>query len=196
MEIIIHRVNKIKFLKSIPKNFGVEIDVRSFNSELILNHEPKKNGDKLSNFLKNYQNGTIIFNIKEAGIEKDVITMAKKYKVKSFFLLDVEHPFIFTSKGNLKNNLSSRFSEFEPLELTNNLRRFVKWVWIDTVNKLPLNNKNLVYLKKYKTCLVSPERWNRKKDIKNYINFFKKNKYFPNAVMTDMICANIWTNNL
>ena len=66
MEIIIHRVNKIKFLKSIPKNFGVEIDVRSFNSELILNHEPKKNGDKLSNFLKNYQNGTIIFNIKEA----------------------------------------------------------------------------------------------------------------------------------
>ena len=161
MEIIIHRVNKIKFLKSIPKNFGVEIDVRSFNSELILNHEPKKNGDKLSNFLKNYQNGTIIFNIKEAGIEKDVITMAKKYKVKSFFLLDVEHPFIFTSKGNLKNNLSSRFSEFEPLELTNNLRRFVKWVWIDTVNKLPLNNKNLVYLKKYKTCLVSPERWNR-----------------------------------
>ena len=42
MEIIIHRVNKIKFLKSIPKNFGVEIDVRSFNSELILNHEPKK----------------------------------------------------------------------------------------------------------------------------------------------------------
>ena len=40
MEYIIHRVNKIKTLNKIPKNFGTEIDIRSNGSKLILNHEP------------------------------------------------------------------------------------------------------------------------------------------------------------
>ena len=36
MEIIIHRINKINELKKIPYNFGTEIDIRSYNSDLIL----------------------------------------------------------------------------------------------------------------------------------------------------------------
>ena len=40
MEFIIHRINKIKDLKSLPKKFGVEIDIRTMGSKLILNHEP------------------------------------------------------------------------------------------------------------------------------------------------------------
>jgi|TARA_B110000483_G_C18115973_1_gene511639 hypothetical protein len=32
-----------------------------------------------------YKHGTIIFNIKEAGIENEVISLAKKFKIKSFF---------------------------------------------------------------------------------------------------------------
>ena len=39
MEFIIHRVNKIKDLKLLPKKFGVEIDIRTVGSKLILNHE-------------------------------------------------------------------------------------------------------------------------------------------------------------
>ena len=42
MEIIIHRINSIRKLKKIPGRYGVEIDVRSLKSNLILNHEPKK----------------------------------------------------------------------------------------------------------------------------------------------------------
>ena len=41
MEIIIHRVNKIKKLKKIPTTYGVEIDIRSFKSKLILSHDPQ-----------------------------------------------------------------------------------------------------------------------------------------------------------
>ena len=37
-----HRVNSLKKLKDLNKNFGVEIDIRSFNKKLILNHEPFK----------------------------------------------------------------------------------------------------------------------------------------------------------
>ena len=45
MEIIIHRVNSIKKLRKIPNNFGVEIDLRVYQSKIILNHEPFKSGD-------------------------------------------------------------------------------------------------------------------------------------------------------
>ena len=192
MEIIIHRVNSIKKLKQIPTKFGVEIDVRSLASKIIINHEPKKKGDRLVDFLKIYNHGTIIFNIKEAGIEKEIIFLAKKYKVKSFFLLDVEHPFIITSKKKNKKYLSSRFSEYEPLDLSIHFKSFISWIWIDTINKLPLNKNNIQIIKKFKSCLVSPERWNREKDIKKYINFFRKNNFKPSAIMTELKYSKIW----
>ena len=46
MEFIIHRINKIKDLKILPKNFGAEVDIRSNGSKIILNHEPFKKGDE------------------------------------------------------------------------------------------------------------------------------------------------------
>ena len=195
MEIIIHRVNSIRKLNILPTRYGVEIDVRSYRSNLILNHEPKNNGDKLYDYLGRYKNGTIIFNIKEAGIEYEVISLAKKFKIKSFFLLDVEHPFIIKSKRSIKKNLAVRFSEFEPIALSNKLKKFTDWMWIDTINKLPINKNNLNIIKNFKTCVVSPERWKRKKDIKKYLRFFKINNYMPDAVMTDLNCSKIWKKN-
>ena len=194
MEVIIHRVNSLNKLKLIPKRYGVEIDVRSFGSKLILNHEPKTKGLLLNDYLDNYQNGTLIFNIKEAGIEKEIISLAKKYKIKKFFLLDVEHPFIITSKTKDKKYLSVRFSEFEPIQLAAKFKKFTSWIWIDTVNKLPLSINDIKIVRTFKSCLVSPERWNRKKDIKKYIKFFKANKYIPDAVMTEFNCSKIWEN--
>ena len=192
MEIIIHRVNSIKKLKQIPNKYGVEIDVRSFGSKLILNHEPKSSGQCLKEYLDRYKHGTIIFNIKEAGIEREIITLAQRYAIKDFFLLDVEHPFIITSKKKYKKYLSVRFSEFEPIELVNKFKKFTSWIWIDTVNQLPLSIKDIKVVKDFKSCLVSPERWNRKKDIAKYIHFFKKNKFIPNAIMTDLNCSRNW----
>ena len=50
MIIITHRVNTLKELKNISSEYGVEVDVREYNSNLILNHEPFKNGNKLEIF--------------------------------------------------------------------------------------------------------------------------------------------------
>ena len=69
MEIIIHRINKINELKEIPKMFGCEIDIRTNGSNLILNHEPFGKGDFLTDYLDNINNGTLVLNIKESGIE-------------------------------------------------------------------------------------------------------------------------------
>ena len=94
MELIAHRINQISQLIRLPKKYGSEIDLRSRGSKIILNHDPHKDGDKFENYLSNYNHGTLIINIKESGIENEAIKLAKKYNIKSFFLLDVEMPFI------------------------------------------------------------------------------------------------------
>ncbi len=81
MEIIIHRINKLDELKKLPHNFGVEIDIRSKDSKLILNHEPFKNGCNFIDYIENYKHGTLVLNIKEAGIENEVLKIVKS---KSF----------------------------------------------------------------------------------------------------------------
>ena len=91
MEIIIHRINTVKKLELIPLKYGTEIDVRSYNNKLILAHDPFKKGDNLNVYLKNYNHGTLIVNIKEAGIEYLVVKQLKKFKIKNYFLLDVEN---------------------------------------------------------------------------------------------------------
>ena len=51
MEIIIHRVNTVKYLKTIPAEFGCEIDVRAEGKSLILNHNPLDGGESYDAFL-------------------------------------------------------------------------------------------------------------------------------------------------
>ena len=116
MKIIAHRINKIRQLKALPRKYGSEIDLRSFGSKIILNHDPFKTGDKLEDYLENYDHGTLILNIKESGLEHEAIKLAKKYKIKNFFLLDVEMPLICINNKKINKHMSIRFSEYEPIE--------------------------------------------------------------------------------
>ena len=195
MEIIVHRVNSINKLKKIPKTFGAEIDLRAYKSKIILNHEPFKSGDTLDNFLKNYNHGTLILNIKEDGIENEVIKKVNKAKIRSFFLLDVEFPYIFKSLKNNQKNIAIRFSEKESIEISKLLEKKFKWLWIDTVTKLPINKKNLRVIKKFKSCIVCPERWGRPYEINKYKRKMKNLKFQPSAVMTSLKYAQKWLDN-
>ncbi len=192
MEIIIHRVNTVKELNKIPKIFGVEIDIRSHNSKLILNHDPHKPGDKFDAFLKKYNHGTLVLNIKEAGIEDEVLKKVKRSKIKSYFLLDIEFPYIFKCLKKKQKNLAIRFSENEPIENAKLMTKKFKWLWIDTLTKLPITKKNLKIIKGYKTCVVCPERWGRPGDIKKYIKKMNILKFRPSAVMTSFKYAKKW----
>ena len=192
MEFIIQRVNKIKNLRSLPKKFGVEIDIRTKGSKLILNHEPFNKGDILENYLENYGHKTLVLNLKEAGIEKEVLKLVKIHLIKSFFLLDVEMPYIYSATKKGQKNIAVRFSEYESLDLTKYFLGKLNWVWIDTVTKLPINLNNVKILSKFKSCIVCPERWGRKKDIKNYKKKFLKLKFNPTSVMTSLDCVNEW----
>lgn len=192
MEIIIHRINKIKDLKKIPVNFGVEIDIRTMGSNLILNHDPFTKGDKLINYLENYKHQTLVLNLKEAGIEKNVLNLIRKYKIKSYFLLDVEMPYMYSATNVGIRDIAVRFSEYEDISLTKHFNNKLKWVWIDTATKLPINKKNIQILSKLKSVLVCPERWGRAKDIEVYKKKLKRLNFTPTAVMTGKQYVNKW----
>ncbi len=192
MKIIIHRVNKIKELNKIPSKYGVEIDIRSFNKKLILNHEPDTKGEELSKYLKNFKHLILIANIKEAGIEDKVIRLIKKFKIKKYFLLDVEFPFIYKASNYGEKNISIRFSEKEAIETVKNFVKKVNYVWIDTFTKFPINKKNLSVLDKFNKCLVSPDRWNRPKDIKRYKKIIFDKKIKIDYVMTSRRYVKDW----
>lgn len=199
--VIIHRVNTIEDLKKIEPKYGVEIDIRydNRNGRLYLNHDPG-DGDDFEEYLKIFlerRNRFIIFNIKEAGIEQEVIDLAAKYKIENYFLLDVGFPFIFwsTRKRNFRK-IAFRYSEAEPIEAVEaqikNGKPLVDWVWIDTNTMLPLDENIIKKLKPFKTCLVCPERWGRPEDIFNYIEKMKKLNFKLDAVMTAYKHAKQW----
>ena len=85
---------------------------------LILNHEPFANGDNLKDYLENYKHKTLVLNLKEAGIEKKVLSLVNKYSVKSYFLLDVEMPYMFSATKKGQKNIAVRFSEYENIHFT------------------------------------------------------------------------------
>ena len=193
LELIIHRVNTINELKEIPKEYGTEIDIRACDSNLILNHEPFQSGDLFADYLDEYTHGTLILNIKEAGIEDDVLRQVRlHHQIKSYFLLDVEFPYLYRASRNGESSIAVRFSEDESIETVEKYVDMVDWVWIDTNTKLPLDEKNITIINKFNKCLVCPERWGRHLDIEKYKKIMNDLNFNLDAVMTSMQYVSKW----
>lgn len=67
MEIVIHRINTIKGLKTIDSEYGIEVDIRADGSTLVLNHNPFEGGENFADYLDYYHHGLLVLNIKEVG---------------------------------------------------------------------------------------------------------------------------------
>jgi hypothetical protein len=196
MDIIAHRINLISELLELPVKYGCEIDIRSRNSKLILNHEPYVSGDSLVDYLDNYKHGLLVLNIKEAGIENDVLQLVRERNISSFFLLDVEFPYLYRASRLGERAIAVRFSEDEPIELVYNYNKLVDWVWVDTNTKLPIDSNNTTILSSMQTCLVCPERWGRANDIIPYRQSMKSLGFNPNAVMTNLKYTHLWEQDI
>lgn len=202
MHIFIHRVNTLEKLDSVPTEYGVEIDIRGDGGRLLLSHDPIVVGqpyDELESFLRQYRHSGIIFNLKEAGYEEQVLNLANKYGISNHFLLDVEFPYLYrATRKNGERNIAVRFSEAEPIEATEaqivNEHPLLDWVWIDTNTRLPLTKAIVEKLAPFKTCLVCPERWGRPEDILPYAKQMADLGFTPTAVMTALSHAKTWKN--
>ena len=67
-------------------------------------------------YLKHYDHGTMILNIKSERIEFRVLELLKKYKVEKYFFLDSSFPMIYLLSEQGEKNIALRFSEFEGLD--------------------------------------------------------------------------------
>ena len=74
-KIIAHRINTISQLNLVPKDFGIEVDIRYHEDDLILHHDPfshhkSQMPEKFSEFLVCYK---IINQIKSLIVQKIAI---------------------------------------------------------------------------------------------------------------------------
>jgi len=186
--IICHRKNTIKQLIDTPTEYGVEIDVRSYNNRIILNHDPMKSGEFLDNWLRKYNHKFLIINIKEEGLEKYIIKILKNKKIKDFFFLDQSFPFLIKTLNSNETRCAIRFSEYEDIKTINNLKKKINWVWVDHFSKFPLNKSTSDNLKKkkIKICIVSPEivKKTSVKSLKKLKNSIQKKNIHIDAVCT------------
>jgi hypothetical protein len=186
MLIIKHRINTSNKLKTISKDFGVEIDLRSHKNEIYLHHDPFKKGELFTAWIKSYNHKLIVLNIKEEGLENKILKILKKNKIKNYFFHDQTFSSLLKSKNKI--NVSLRYSEYEGLKKTNELFDKIKWLWIDNFNEIKLKKKFYLFLKKKKVkiCIVSPElvNKNRLNEIKKLFLYFKRNNFFIDAVCT------------
>jgi hypothetical protein len=167
MLIVEHRRNTIEELRSVPSHHGVEIDIRSENGRLILQHAPFCEGTDFEEWLEHFDHAFVILNIKEEGIEEAVQALIDKKKVANYFYLDVSFPFIVELVNSGQKKIALRFSEFESIETCLSLAGKVDWVWVDCFSRFPLDRESYEKLSDYfKICLVSPDLLGRESEVK------------------------------
>ena len=164
MIIIRHRANSLQEISSIQTKFGVEIDLRSRNDEIIISHDPfTANPILFDDWLKFYNHNILILNVKEEGIEKMVLEIVGQHKVKNFFFLDQTFPLIVKTLKVGETRTSIRISDYESLSTLEKIKELSSfkpnWVWIDSLTGNWEHLSHLADIKKmgYRVCLASPE---------------------------------------
>ncbi len=159
MKRIMHRRNTLQELKATPRHLGVEVDIRSQGSEMVIHHDPFVPGVPFREWFAAYDHGLLILNVKEEGLETALLAAMAERGKEDFFFLDQSFPFLIKMSRTGEKRGAVRVSEFEAVETALSLTGRVEWVWVDCFTRFPLTNKDAAQLKDagFKLCLVSPE---------------------------------------
>ena len=133
MRIYRHRRNSKEELISTPPEFGVEIDIRTIGNDLILHHDPFAQGILLAEWLDDYAHSGLILNLKEDGLEPQLLSVMKEREIDDFFFLDQSYPSMVKSlKNNLADKIAARSSEYESIESIKSLPQQPAYIWCDS----------------------------------------------------------------
>ena len=188
MELIHHRRNSIDDLVATDMKHGVELDIRSYGSELIIHHDPLCNGILFTEWLECYKHGTLILNVKEEGLEKRLIELMHSKGITNYFFLDQSFPFLVKWAKLGERRCAVRVSEYESVETALKLAGLITWGWLDCFTRFPIDYVEYKALKDagFKLCLVSPELQGRDAEtgIEEMGVFLAQNKMVMDAVCT------------
>lgn len=187
MEFIAHRINTLEELCDLPREYGVELDLRDdLQGRIYIQHNPFESGEDFEEYLKHYHHGTMILNIKSERIELRVQELLRQYNIKNYFFLDSSFPMIYLLSNRGEKNIALRVSELEGLDTPRNMSGMVEWIWVDCFTRIPIGKQEADELKKlgYKLCLVSPELEGRDSEIENY-----KQQIINEQIEFDAVCT-------
>ena len=175
MKIYHHRRNKQAELEETPISLGVEIDLRSWGRELVLEHDPCVRGETLVDWIRAYRHSGLILNVKEEGLEGQLLEMMSEQNITDFFFLDQSYPFMVKwLKAGLGRHIAARVSEYESIESLESLPSLPSYIWCDsftgdwshlpTVVQYALESESSI-------VIVSPELQARNPE--NEVNYIK-----------------------
>ncbi len=157
MIIIRHRINSVQELRLIPKHQGVEIDLRLSANGIYLQHDAKSEGELFKEWVKEYSHKIIILNVKEDGLENQILEILKDNQIENFFFLDQPAPSLFRSAAK-GTPIAYRTSDLEGIPFITNAES--NWLWIDSFSGDWSHLESAILFAEQaalKTCLVSPE---------------------------------------
>lgn len=159
MILVHHRRNTTAELRATPAEWGVEVDIRSQGSELVIHHDPFVFGERFGTWLDDYHHRLVILNVKEEGLEERVLAEMAARGIESFFFLDQSFPFLIRTARSGERRAAVRVSEYESVDTALSLAGMVDWVWVDCFTRFPLGRAEAERLRQagFRLCLVSPE---------------------------------------
>lgn len=169
MVVIKHRVNKSSELRSVDTSFGIEMDIRTEGSRLVVCHDPYQNSpETFTQWLESFQHRFLIVNLKECGIWKEAWGVLTSHGIEKFGFLDVGTPEIVQMVHVDCNKFFIRVSEWEAIP-ENLIKKLTKppMFWLDCFSEQPkIDSMSISYLKNFldRTCIVSPELQGRHDD--------------------------------
>jgi hypothetical protein len=195
MNYIAHRINTVAELRNLPKEYGVELDLRdNLDGTIYIQHNPFEQGENFESYLQEYHHGTMILNVKSERIELKIQELMKKYGITDYFYLDSSFPMIYLLSKAGERRIALRVSELEGLDTARNMAGKVDWIWVDCFSKIPIGRAEYDELKSlgYKLCFVSPELEGRDADIETYRKQLDDEEMVMDAICTKSYNVTRW----
>jgi len=159
MILVRHRRNTLDELRATDPSLGIEVDIRSHGSRLIVHHDAFVDGEDFERWLDGYRHRLLILNVKEEGLEDRLIALMRERGIEDWFFLDQSFPFLVKTARRGEPRCAVRVSEFESIDTAMTLAGKVRWIWVDCFTRFPLDGAQAAALQAagFSLCLVSPE---------------------------------------
>lgn len=181
----------VAFNRSFSLGFGTETDVRDWDGQLVISHDPANSEClTLEKFLKLYlqypRQPTLALNVKADGLQAALQSKLKSFGIENYFLFDMAVPdsLLYLHRGM---NTYTRHSEYEPVPP---YYEKAHGVWLDEFDGHWLSDEVIEqHLSSGKAiCIVSPELHKRsyEKEWQHYRDLEKKIGKDKLMLCTDM----------
>ncbi len=146
---------------SFKNGWGIETDIRDFDTELVISHDVAKDNNYTAAYLFEQYNKyskkcTLALNVKADGLTVLLSDLIKKYSIEDYFVFDMSIPETLRY-FQLNMNVYIRCSEYEVPNTE--LYAKAKGIWLDMFKHIWFDKSfvNLQLNNKKKIAFVSPE---------------------------------------